>query len=104
MKPIELKVELVKFMGINMTTDAFSIIISGLLLVLVLIYNYGVNPKFLLLILSYIISAYKVNCMIVGSCHFYAKVISITTLIIVIFIIINKQTLNLLKNKLVDNK
>jgi hypothetical protein len=59
---------------------------------------------FLLLILSYFVSAYKVNCMIVGSCHLYAKLISITTTIIVIFIIMDKQVLNLLKNKLVDNK
>ena len=68
------------------------------------IFNYGLNPMFLLLILSYFVSAYKVNCMIVGSCHLYAKLISITTTIIVIFIIMDKQVLNLLKNKLVDNK
>jgi hypothetical protein len=36
MNSINQKVNLVKFMGITMTTDAFSIIISGLLLILVL--------------------------------------------------------------------
>ena len=98
------KVDLVKFMGISMTTDAFSIVISGLLLGLILMYNYGFNPMFLVLVLSYIVSAYKVNCMIVGSCNLYAKLISMTTSIVVIFIIIDKQVLNLLKDKLLETK
>jgi hypothetical protein len=97
------KVEMVNFKGISMTTDAFTIIISGLLLVFILIYNYGFNPLFLIVFLSYIVSAYKVNCMIVGSCHLYAKIISISTSIVVILMLIDKQVLNLFFNKLVDN-
>lgn len=94
----ESKVDMINFMNICMTTDAFSIIISGLLLVLVLIYNYGLNPKFLLLILVYIISAYKVNCMIIGSCNFFAKIISISTMITVFLIIMDNKSLKSLKN------
>jgi hypothetical protein len=93
----ESNVDMIKIMDIYMTTDAFSIIMSGLLLVLVLIYNYGLNPKFLLLILAYIISAYKVNCMIIGSCNFYAKLISISTSITVFLIIMDNKSLKLLK-------
>jgi hypothetical protein len=91
-------------MDISMTVDAYSVIISGLLLVLILIYKYGLYPIFLLLFLSYILTAYKINCMIIGSCHFYAKLISITTTITVILIIIDKQLIKLLKNILVDEQ
>ena len=98
------QVDFVKIFDITMTTDAFSILISGLLLVLILIFTYGFNLMFLLLILTYTISAYKVNCMIVGSCNMYAKLISITTSIVVIFIIMDKDVLNMLKDKLLDTK
>lgn len=84
----------------KITPDAFSILASGLLLIVVLFFNFGFKPIFLLFGLTYAISAYKVNCMIVGSCNFYAKFISIMTMIGVIFIIIDKKGLNDLFNKI----
>lgn len=41
------------------------------------------------------VSAYKVNCMIIGSCNLYAKLISIATSIVVIFIIMDKQFISI---------
>lgn len=96
------KLDLVTIFGITMTTDAFSILVSGLILLLVLISTYGFNPLFLVLILSYGISAYKVNCMIVGSCDIYAKLISIATSIAVVFIIMDKSILDKLKERIVN--
>jgi hypothetical protein len=96
------QVDFVKIYNTTMTTDAFSILVSGLLLISVLIFTYGFNPIFLMLFASYIVSAYKVNCMIVGSCNLYAKIISIATSIAVIFMIIDKEILNKLKNKLLN--
>ena len=97
-------IDLVNFMDVLMTTDAFFIIISGLLLVLVLVYKYGLNIMFILLMFSYIVTAYQVNCMIIGSCHFYAKLISITTLVSVILIINDKNLLKLFKDSLIGNQ
>ena len=94
----------VKIFDIIMTTDAFSILSSGFLLISVLIMTYGFKSMFLLLALSYIALAYRVNCMIVGSCYLYASIISVLTMVTVIYVIIDKNNLNALKNNITGYK
>lgn len=85
----------VKFANINMTSDAFLVIISGLVLFLFLTLSYGLKNLYLVILIIYGTLAYKINCMHVGSCHFYAKYLSIATIANVIIIILNYKDFNL---------
>jgi hypothetical protein len=80
-------IEFVKFGNIIMTREAQLILISGIVLTIILFIYYGFEPIFLLILLNYIILAYKVNCMQVGSCNLFAKIISLGTFIGVCYII-----------------
>jgi hypothetical protein len=46
----ENKIDLVNINGLSMTTDTFSILVSGLILFSVLVLTYGFNPLFLIVI------------------------------------------------------
>ena len=85
----------VNFANINMTSDAFLALLSGIFLFLFLTLSFGFQNIYLVILLVYGTMAYKINCMHVGSCHFYAKYLSIATLINVIIIVLNNKNFNL---------
>jgi hypothetical protein len=87
-------VEFVKISSITMTRDALLVIISGCVLSTSLIINYGIKPFYLLILIGYLMSAYRINCMEVGSCTTYARIISIMTFISVIYVILNLNAPN----------
>ena len=84
----------VNFVNIKMTSDAFIVLLSGLFLFLFLTFSYGFQNLYIVILLIYGTIAYKINCMHVGSCHFYAKYLSIATLINVIIIAFNYKEFN----------
>ena len=85
----------VNFANIRMTSDAFLVLISGIFLFLFLTFTLGFKNFYLVILLVYSTMAYKINCMHVGSCHFYAKYLSIATVINVIIIVLNNKNFNL---------
>ena len=80
-------IEFVTIGPITMTKEAQLIIISGFILIFTLLIYYGLKPVFLLILLSYLLSAYKVNCMQVGNCNIFAKFIALATFFSVCYII-----------------
>lgn len=87
-------VEFVKISSITMTREALLVVISGCVLAASLIINYGMKPLYLLVLVGYLMSAYRINCMEVGSCTTYARIISIMTFISVVYVIINSNASN----------
>jgi hypothetical protein len=85
----------VNFANINMTFDAFLVVLSGIFLFLFLTFSYGFQNLYLVILLVYGTMAYKINCMHVGSCHFYAKYLSIATVVNIIIIVLNNKNFNL---------
>ena len=85
----------VNFANIKMTSDAFIVLLSGLFLFLFLTFSYGFQNLYIVILLVYATMAYKINCMHVGSCHFYARYLSIATLINVIIISFNYKDFDL---------
>jgi len=85
----------VNFANINMTSDAFIVLLSGFFLFLFLLLTNGFQNLYLVILVVYGTLAYKINCMHVGSCHFYAKYLSIATVINVIIIVLNNKNFNL---------
>ena len=85
----------VNFANIRMTSDAFLVLISGIFLFLFLTFTLGFKNFYLVILLVYSTMAYKINCMHVGSCHFYAKYLSIATVINVLIIAFNSKNFNL---------
>jgi hypothetical protein len=85
----------VNFANIRMTSDAFLVLISGIFLFLFLTFTLGFKNFYLVILLVYSTMAYKINCMHVGSCHFYARYLSIATLINVIIISFNYKDFDL---------
>jgi hypothetical protein len=91
----------VTFANIEMTSDAFIVLLSGIFMFLFLSLTNGLNYLYLIILLVYGIMAYQINCMHVGSCHFYAKYLSIATLINVLFFTLyskSKDKTNIIKN------
>lgn len=85
----------VNFANMNITSDAYLVLISGILLFLFLIFIFGFKNFYLVILLVYGTMAYKINCMHVGSCHFYARYLSIATLVNIIIIALNYKDFNL---------
>ena len=79
--------EFVKYDTFLISREAQIILFSGLVLVSVLIIHYGFNLGFLIILLGYLISAYKVNCMQLGDCNIFAKIIALSTLVGVFYIL-----------------
>jgi hypothetical protein len=91
------KPSFVNFANITMTMDAFIVVLAGLFLFLFVSLVYGFESFYLLILLLYGITAYKINCMHIGSCHAFAKYLSIATFInVFLFIWFNN---NKLQNK-----
>lgn len=85
----------VNFANIKMTSDSYLVLMSGLVLFLFLTLSKGFQNLYLVILLAYGTMAYKINCMHVGSCHFYARYLSIATLINIIIIALNYKDFNL---------
>jgi len=86
---------LVNFANIKMTSDSYLVLISGIVLFLFLTLSKGFQNLYLVILLVYGTMAYKINCMHVGSCHFYARYLSIATIINIIFIVLNLKDFNI---------
>ncbi len=71
----------VNFANITMTSDAFIVLLSGLFMFLFVSFIYGFESFYLLIPLLYGVAAYKINCMHIGSCHAFAKYLSIATFV-----------------------
>jgi hypothetical protein len=84
----------VNFANINMTSDAFLVVLSGIFLFLFLTFSYGFQNLYIIILVLYLTMAYKINCLHVGSCHFYGKYLSIATVINVIIIILYNKKFN----------
>jgi hypothetical protein len=67
--------------------DALIVVLSGIFLYIHSLYNYGFRFDFLLTLITYLGSAYRVNCMIIGKCYTTTRYIAILTLISTIVII-----------------
>lgn len=85
----------INFANIEMTSDTFLVLLSGIFLFSFLTFSYGFQNIYLVILLAYGTMAYKINCMHVGSCHFYAKYLSIATVINVLIIAFNSKNFNL---------
>lgn len=91
----------VNFANIEMTSDAFIVLLSGIFMFLFASFVHGFESFYLIILLLYGTMAYKINCMHVGSCHFYAKYLSIATLVNVFFFALysnSKDKTNIIKN------
>lgn len=75
--------------GNELTQETALVIASGLILFLSLFAKYGLTWQVFSILPMFFVSAYKVECMQVGSCYAFAQYISILTFIISITIIIN---------------
>ena len=84
----------VNFANINMTSDAFLVVLSGIFLFLFLTFSYGFQNLYIIILVLYLTMAYKINCLHVGSCQFYGKYLSIATVINVIIIILYNKKFN----------
>ena len=73
--------DIINIGSFEITVDAFLYLISGLLLYIILILNYGITWEYFGMLLVYLIGSYKVNCMIVGKCNYYAKSVAIMSVI-----------------------
>jgi hypothetical protein len=85
---IDNSTEFVKIGSYQITREAQIILFAGFVLVSVLIIHHGFNIGFLIILLGYLISAYKVNCMQIGDCNIFAKLIALFTLFGVFYIIL----------------
>ena len=74
--------DIINFGSFEMTVDAFLYLLSGLILYITLILNYGFTWEYFGLLLVYLIGSYKVNCMITGKCYYYARYVAISSFII----------------------
>ena len=94
----------VNFANTTMTADAFIVILSGLVMFLYVSFIYGFEYFYLLIPLLYGVTAYKINCMHIGSCHGFAKYLSIATFVnVFLFVWFTKlndkdQSVNIIKN------
>jgi hypothetical protein len=75
--------------GIEFSQEVGLILISGLTLFISLYIKYGLTWQVFSILPIFFVSAYKVECMQVGSCYAFAQYISLLTFIISITIIIN---------------
>jgi hypothetical protein len=82
-------IQMVKIGTLNMTTDALFVVIFGILFFIILSFKYGFKRIHLLILLSYMISAYQINCMIIGECYFLSKYLSISLTINGILLLLN---------------
>ncbi len=101
---IDYKPTFVSFAGITMTSDAFIVLLSGMFLFLFVTFIFDFNNIFFLVPLLYGITAYKINCMHVGSCHSFAKYLSIATFVnVFIFVFFIKDNKNDVSTHLIKN-
>jgi hypothetical protein len=86
---------LIKLGSLELTPDAFLVLVAGLVLFFVLLMNYGNNLIFYYILLNYIIGAYKINCMIEGNCNLFGRLSAVFTFIAIGITILNIKNINL---------
>lgn len=79
----------IKINDMELTQETVLVLSSGIVLFLALWAKYGLSWKVFSTLPMFFVSAYKVECMQVGSCFAFAQYISLLTLIISITIIVN---------------
>jgi hypothetical protein len=100
----QFKPSFVNFANITMTSDAFIVVLTGIFLFLFVSLVYGFESFYLLILLLYGITAYKINCMHIGSCHTFAKYLSIATFInVFLFIWFNKSQNKNISDNVIKN-
>ena len=75
--------------GVELTQETVLVLSSGLILFIALYAKYGLTWHVFSVLPMFFVSAYKVECMQVGSCYAFAQYIALLTFIISITIIIN---------------
>jgi hypothetical protein len=71
----------------KITFDALLLFLSGILLILYYIFSNGYNHNLIIILIGFILASYRVNCMIIGNCYIYARIISLSSLIFVMLVI-----------------
>ncbi len=79
----------VKIYNTELTQETLLVLSSGVILFLALWAKYGLTWRVFSTLPIFFVSAYKVECMQVGSCFAFAQYISLLTFIISATIIIN---------------
>ncbi len=79
----------IKFCDNEYTQESVLVFVSGVILFIALYLKYGLTWRVFSVLPISLISAYKVECMQVGSCFAFAQYISLLNFIISITIIIN---------------
>jgi hypothetical protein len=75
--------------SMELTDDAILFLISGIILFIVLVLNYGITIDNILILCGYILATIRLTCMIRGSCYFYSRIIAISTFILTGIIILD---------------
>lgn len=75
--------------GVELTQETVLVLLSGLILFIALYAKYGMSWQVFSILPMFFVSAYKVECMQIGSCYAFAQYISLLTFIISITIVIN---------------
>jgi Na+-translocating ferredoxin:NAD+ oxidoreductase RnfE subunit len=88
---IDQNIQTITFGTITMNIDSFVFIINGIILFFLLVNKYGYSNIYLRVLFIYIIGAYNINCMILGSCNSYARFYSIMCSILTIYYFISKD-------------
>jgi hypothetical protein len=69
-----------QFKDLKLTPDAIIFLVTGALAFFILLMKYGNYIDIYLLLVSFILGSYRVNCMILGNCNIYARIITIITI------------------------
>ncbi len=79
----------VEFNGNEYTQEAALVFVSGIILFIALYLKYGLTWRVFSVLPISFMSAYKVECMQIGSCFAFAQYISLLNLIVSVTIVIN---------------
>ena len=71
----------------NITYDAQLVIISGLVFLLISLTKFGLNWNSIIIFFLYMGAAYRIECMLVGSCHIYARYSALLLMVLTVGII-----------------
>ena len=79
----------INFNGNEYTQESVLVLFSGVILFLALWEKYGLTWQVFSVLPMFFISAYKVECMQIGSCFAFAQYIALLSFIVSVTIVIN---------------
>lgn len=79
----------INFNGNEYTQESVLVLFSGVILFLALWAKYGLTWQVFSVLPMFFISAYKVECMQIGSCFAFAQYIALLSFIVSVTIVIN---------------